>query len=152
MEDNGKPKCPKCGQPLIKNGKRSNDRQRWKCKNKACRYYITDGAKTNSIKINAINFFVDFLYNSLQEVNFKQATDMQLNLKKTKFKNDKTPELKIKEITDVRKFEDFDASKTFIIQLNKNSVNLVSVKLAGYSIRFENPDLDKSRKYKNDNI
>ena len=142
MENDNRPICPKCGKILIKDSKRPDGRQKWKCKNKTCHYYETEGAKTNSIKINAINFFIDFLYNSKKESNAEKSRNIKLNLRKTKFKNDKEPELKFKEITDIRRIKNIDCSKCFIIQLNDDSIDLISMRYADSEVLFKNDIID----------
>ena len=148
MENNERPICPKCGEKLIKDRKRPDGRQKWKCNTKGCTYNETEGAKTNKLKINAINFFIDFLYNSKKEGNAEKSRNIKLNLRKTKFKNDKEPELKFEKITDIRHINKVDCSKSFIIQLNDNSVDLISMRYADSEIMFINSNPNKTRVYK----
>ncbi len=147
MENNERPICPKCKKELIKDIKRSGGRQKWKCNNKDCHYYETEGAKINKLKINAINFFIDFLYNSRDEANAEMSRNIKLNFRKTKFENKDDPELKFKEITDIRRIHKLDCSKCFIVQLNDDSVDLISMKYADSEVSFENSNPNTTRIY-----
>lgn len=147
MENNERPICPKCGEKLIKDRKRPDGRQKWKCNTKGCTYNETEGAKTNKLKINAINFFIDFLYNSKKEGNAEKSRNIKLNFRKTKFENKDDPELKFKEITDIRRIHKLDCSKCFIVQLNDDSVDLISMKYADSEVLFENSKPDETRIY-----
>ena len=147
MENKDRPICPQCGKALIKDVKRPDGRQKWKCKNKKCHYYETENAQIYTRKINAINFFIDFLYTSNKEADFKKSKNIKLNFRKTKFKNNKNPKLKFGEIIDIRKIKKLDGSKCFIIQLNDDSVDLISTKYADSEVIFENSQPDNSRIY-----
>ena len=148
MENNNRPICPECGKTLRKDSKRPDGRQKWRCNTKGCTYNETEGAKTNKLKINAINFFIDFLYNSKKEGSDEKSRNIKLNLRKTKFKNNKDPELKFKKIADIRHINEIDCSKCFIVQLNDNSVDLISMRYADSEIMFINSNPNKTRVYK----